>query len=431
VLPFRADMNEQVADLELAGDTLYVGGQFTAPRTGLAAVDAESGALRTFDAGLDGDVLAVADAASAIVAGGDFTKVNGTVPRPRLAAFERAGGGVTPFSADVAGIRDMDVLDGVLYAGGTFQTIGPAARTGLAALDSTTGAASAWNPQLTNYPAAGPAHVLSVAATPEGGVLAGGFFWIDGPGTPVAHLAAFPVPPRPPGGVGATAGDGRATVSFSAPATGGAPIASYTVTASPGGATATGSGSPITVGGLTNGTPHTFTVTATNRAGTSGPSAPAGLVTPGTLAGGPGGAAPQITEFSATRKLLRSAKKRMAATGPATAAAKRPKRGTTLRLGLTAAATVRFDVLVEAKGRRARGKCRKPTRANRRGKKCVRLVRRAVFRRTAPAGRSRVAFTARLAKKPLKPGRYRIRATPVDTAGRAGSPRSVKLRIVR
>ena len=72
----------------------------------------------------------------------------------------------------------------------------------------------------------------------------------------------------------ASGGDGQATVSFSAPATnGGAAISSYTVTASPGGRTATGSASPLTVTGLTNGTSYTFTVTATNALGTGPASA--------------------------------------------------------------------------------------------------------------------------------------------------------------
>lgn len=79
----------------------------------------------------------------------------------------------------------------------------------------------------------------------------------------------------------ATAGDTQASVTFSAPAsTGGASITGYTVTASPGGFTATGASSPLTVTGLTNGAAYTFTVTATNSAGTGGASAASNSVTP-------------------------------------------------------------------------------------------------------------------------------------------------------
>ena len=79
----------------------------------------------------------------------------------------------------------------------------------------------------------------------------------------------------------ATAGDGQATVTFTAPtSTGGAAITNYTVTSNPGGFTGTGSASPITVTGLTNGTAYTFTVTADNSAGTSGASAASNSVTP-------------------------------------------------------------------------------------------------------------------------------------------------------
>ena len=86
--------------------------------------------------------------------------------------------------------------------------------------------------------------------------------------------------PGQPTAAAAVAGNGQAVVSFTAPAAdGGSPITSYTVTSSPGGKTATGTASPITVTGLTNGTPYTFTVTATNTIGTGPASAASNTIT--------------------------------------------------------------------------------------------------------------------------------------------------------
>ena len=94
-------------------------------------------------------------------------------------------------------------------------------------------------------------------------------------------LVIAPIAPGTPTIGTAAAGNGQATVAFTAPASnGGAAITSYTVTASPGGATGTSSSSPITVTGLSNGTSYTFTVTATNAAGTSAASAASNSVMP-------------------------------------------------------------------------------------------------------------------------------------------------------
>jgi uncharacterized repeat protein (TIGR01451 family) len=79
----------------------------------------------------------------------------------------------------------------------------------------------------------------------------------------------------------ATAGNAQASVTFTAPVSnGGSAITGYTVTSSPGGLTATGTASPITVSGLTNGTAYTFTVRATNSVGTGPTSAASNSVTP-------------------------------------------------------------------------------------------------------------------------------------------------------
>ncbi len=106
-------------------------------------------------------------------------------------------------------------------------------------------------------------------------------YWVD--------VDFEPISTTPPGQVtkvSATAGAGSASLTWAAPTTGGA-VTKYTVTpyigvtAQP---ATTITGSPpatgATVTGLTAGTSYTFTVTASNGAGSGAPSEPSGAVTP-------------------------------------------------------------------------------------------------------------------------------------------------------
>lgn len=135
--------------------------------------------------------------------------------------------------------------------------------------------------------AAGTHYTFTVTAVNEAG---------EGPASaPSNPVVPFTIP-RPPKITSATAGNGQAIVAFTpsrADQNSGNPITSYTVTARAGvgvtsgpGITATGTTSPITVTGLTNGTNYTVTVYATNAEGDGPESAPK-VVFPATVPGAP------------------------------------------------------------------------------------------------------------------------------------------------
>ena len=98
---------------------------------------------------------------------------------------------------------------------------------------------------------------------------------------------SFTIPPPPdrpgaPRDVRAVAGDASAGVYWTAPSNdGGAQITGYTATASPGARTCTTTGAlTCSISGLGNGTEYTFTVVATNRAGSGDVSAASSVITP-------------------------------------------------------------------------------------------------------------------------------------------------------
>jgi large repetitive protein len=145
-----------------------------------------------------------------------------------------------------------------------------------------TATADAGGTALLGPPATGwPAVVTATTTTPEGST-----------SEFAANVrAADATPPGAPGTPTATGGTSSAMVSFAPAAANGSPVTTYTVTATDitnaanGNQQASGPASPITVAGLTNGHLYTFTVTATNSAGTGPGSVASNAVTP-TAAGG-------------------------------------------------------------------------------------------------------------------------------------------------
>ncbi|HZC51863.1 MAG TPA: N,N-dimethylformamidase beta subunit family domain-containing protein, partial [Mycobacterium sp.] len=117
-----------------------------------------------------------------------------------------------------------------------------------------------------------------------------------------------PSVPGAPTGVTATAGNGSASVSWTAPSdNGGSTITKYTVTPyigttaqTPTTVTGTPPGTSTTVSGLTNGTSYTFKVSASNANGTGPDSAASNAVTPNAQPGAPTGVTATAGNASAT-----------------------------------------------------------------------------------------------------------------------------------
>ena len=151
---------------------------------------------------------------------------------------------------------------------------------GVAGTITLAGNTATYTPVVSLAPGTQYIATISVGATDTAGIpLAAPFTWtfttVTVPGAPIIGTA--------------TSGNTQASVTFAPPASnGGATITSYTATSNPGAITASGAGSPIVVPGLINGTPYTFTVTATNTIGTGAPSAPSNSATPALGAAVPG-----------------------------------------------------------------------------------------------------------------------------------------------
>jgi len=161
--------NFWVRTIRPAGSTIYVGGGFdhvgSEPRVGLAEVDTVLGTPTPWNPGTDEEVFTIAVSDSVVYVGGQFLELGGA-PRASLGAVDRTTGAVTSWDpaavnspyASVPIIRALALEDGALYVAGDFSQIGGGQHFFAAALDTASGKALAWNPDISLGPgeSAGP-----------------------------------------------------------------------------------------------------------------------------------------------------------------------------------------------------------------------------------------------------------------------------------
>ncbi len=153
--------NGRVSAILTIGGTTYLGGSFTSlrpagaaagtnehPRAHLAALDASTGALKSWNPGADGAVRALVGSpgGGTVYAGGEFSKVGGQT-RHHVAALNPSTGAVTGFnpSANLS-VLSLAATSSRIYLGGTFSTVAGQTRQRLAAVSTTGALDGTWKP---------------------------------------------------------------------------------------------------------------------------------------------------------------------------------------------------------------------------------------------------------------------------------------------
>jgi hypothetical protein len=145
--------NGTVSAVVVSGNTIYIGGSFTAvgPNTGRgAALAAATGTRDPAFPKVNETIYAVVpDGSGGWYIGGSFTSVGGTT-RNQIAHI-RSDKTVDPsWNPNADGDVDAFAVSGsTVYAGGSFNSIGGHTRNCLAALNASTGSATSWNPNAT------------------------------------------------------------------------------------------------------------------------------------------------------------------------------------------------------------------------------------------------------------------------------------------
>jgi hypothetical protein len=146
-----------VVSLAVSGSMVYAGGSFDyiggQPRHDLAALDAGTGQATPWNPSPSGVVSTILVSDSAVYVGGAFTSIGGK-PRSGIAALRASDGLASPWNPAPAGGPVLALALGAsndVYAGGVFQGFGNSRRPYLAQIDAA-GSLTDWNPLAASGP---------------------------------------------------------------------------------------------------------------------------------------------------------------------------------------------------------------------------------------------------------------------------------------
>jgi len=180
---WNPNVNNIVTALAFSADgtIIYCGGGFTkvgdSTRNQLAAISLSTGNATNWDPNVNGPVFSLAvspngTGGSTVYAGGDFTTLaGGAVARNRIAAIDASTGTVTSWNPNAGGdVGALAVSGSTVYACVAFPSVGGQTRNNIAAVDASTGNVTSWNPNANST-------VSALALSPDGNtVYAGGSF---------------------------------------------------------------------------------------------------------------------------------------------------------------------------------------------------------------------------------------------------------------
>jgi PKD repeat protein len=135
---------------------------------------------------------------------------------------------------------------------------------------------------------------------------------------------------------------------------------------------------------------------------------------------------PSITNLSESHRVWREDRRRAS-----TSKARRPPVGTTFSFALNEQAQVALTFARELPGRLVGGRCRPPTKRNRRGRGCIRTVKEATLYVSGRPGANTVVFLGQVSRWHWLPaGRYKLTITATSAAGQRANAPWLTFRIV-